>query len=647
AEGETEPVSVAGGQTVKRAVAIRPPLRGIFSATYGMAGRALPEGETVYLVMSRPSERPTRHELGANISLNPAELAVQSRLGLDWVLTCKTRELASADEGAHPAPGVWNWQDERAALPASYDMKLLPCFWPGHLPTFMVDPLDTAKYRTQRGAPRASRPKLDLWAEHVGTVASHYKSLVDMWCVDDEVECSWTPDSYAPVVKTTVEAVRQAAPGVKIGLSGTAEFTEELMRYVPPEQIDFFGASAFDYYYNEAKYAGGLKAKYGKPFICYGVGGRQPDATMYHTLYTFRPPRSKAAWMARLVVYQTLLTDLDVIGHYAGVFRNDGSHLGLNKPLCDYDATPYVWGGTFGCLGTLMADAELVEEVPLGPTDRLAFIFRTGRGLGAVTYATNTPQNDMHWKPAVREFRNLSLACPAGSVEALDMYWNPLTEAKWSGGKLRFDLNEEPVFIMNKNLSETDFMDLFRKAEVDAPPVELAFEPKVDGAGRVALEVLVKNNTGRDLEGASVDFRIPSNPSASINPFNTAGAWVAPLKVSAGRIGAGQTARLTVPTAYEARLPLELGYLRGVVTASGGAEYAGEDYLWLLPAPAAAAAPKADGDLAEWEGRPAAWLAYQRHFNFSCRWEQFLEGGENFGYPSYTLDGRVAFWAAW
>ncbi len=652
AEGETEPVSLAGGQTVRRAVAIRPPLRGIFSATYGVSGRELPEGETVYLVMSRPPEGPVRHKLGDNLTLNEAEILVHKRLGMSWVMPAKVRELGALTEppdgGVHPAPEVWNWQDERAALPRKHGLEMLSCFWIFRRPPdFMLDPVDPDQYRTTRGMTREYQPKLDLWADYAGRVAKHYRSYVRGWFVDDQAENHWDPKLFESVAGAAADAIHREAPGVWVGISATPEFTEELMRYLPPEKIDFFSNDALNYNYHESRYYAGFKRRYQKPLFCGGVGGYPPEETMYHTLYTYQPGRFKAAWMARQLIYHTLVMDLDVIGYYAGVLANYGAHLGQNKPLCDYDATPYPWGSTFGCLGTLMADAELVEEVPLGSTDRLAFIFRSGGRLAAVTYATNTSYNDLHWRPAARELKGVTLACPAGSVEVRDMYWNEVPGLKWSRGRLRLDLDEEPLFIFNKRLSPAAFADLFRKAGVAPVPLALSFNPVTDGAGRVNLRLAVANNSGRDQAGVKVDLRPSAGVPLRHSPLSIAGLWLAPRLVEVGTIRAGETAVVEVPTAYEARLPLEMGYLRGVVTAAGGAEYAGEDYLWLLPAPVAAAAPKADGDLAEWEGRPAAWLAYQRHFNFSYRWEQFLEGEENFGYPSYTLDGRVAFWAAW
>jgi len=645
-QGKTEPVSIKPGETLSTDAEILPPLRGIFSVMFSVEGRSFPEGETVYVVMPEPAKESTRHQLGANISLSPAEIDVQSRLGLKWVLTCKTREIASASEGAHPAPDKWNWVDEKVVIPGKFGMNLLPCFWPHRIPVFMQEPLEQpGLYRTVRGAPMQFRPKIDLWKEYVGTIASHYQKTIKHWCIDDEAECSWTPDYYAAVVSATCDGVHERVPEIKVGLSAAPEFTEELFRYVSPEKIDFLGGSFFDYYYHEAQYLRRLKERYGKAVVSFGVGGRPPENTMYHTLYTFQPPYFKAAWMARLLVYQFLVSDLDISGHYAGILRNNGAHLGLNKPLCDYDGTPYPWGATFGCLGTLLADAESLGEVKLGTTDRLVFLFRKNGKIYAVTWSTNTAENDMHWKPARRQLKNVRLECPPESMEILDMYWNKLSGVKKGKNWLSFDVDEEPVFFQNKNLSEKDFISILQTAKVDKEPVQVSLFPVSDTRGKIQLKMTLINNSSKKLEKILADFRYPQ-PVTSVNcPLSTSGCWVAPRVVTIPVLPAGKSTSVFVPSAYQADFPLEAAVFRCNLK-SNQLETACDNYLWIIPV-FPLTSFQLEGKLTEWENLPAAWISYQRHWNFSYRWYQFLEGEGSFGYPSYTLDSRVAFWLGW
>lgn len=131
ARGLTPPVSVRPGRTVKREIAVIPRQKGIFSVTYAVQARKMPEGELVYLLMPPLPERRMRHELGGNMSLTSACLEAHGRLGLRWVLTCKTRELGSAGEWVHRKPDEWNWFDERASLPAKFKMDLIPAS--GHI----------------------------------------------------------------------------------------------------------------------------------------------------------------------------------------------------------------------------------------------------------------------------------------------------------------------------------------------------------------------------------------------------------------------------------------------------------------------------------------------------------------------------------
>ncbi|MCM8769518.1 MAG: hypothetical protein NC911_07625 [Candidatus Omnitrophica bacterium] len=640
--GKTNLFTLQPGQTFSTRLGILPELKGIFSITFAVFGRTLPEGETVYVLMPKLQEKPSRHQLGANISLNPAEIEAHSRLGLRWVLTCKTREIAAASEGVHPTPDTWKWVDDSVLLPSQFGLNLLPAFWPHRIPSFMQEKLvEPEQYRTVRGKNLEFRPRLDLWKNYVASIANHYRLTIKDWCVDDEAECSWTPDYYAPVVLATADAVHQSVAEAKVGLSATPEFTEELFRYVPADKIDFLGGSFFDFYYYEGKHLKTLKDRYGKPVISFGVGGRPPENTMYHTLYTFKPPYFKAAWMARLMVYQFFNSDLDVSGHYAGILRNDGAHLGLNKPLLDYDGTPYPWGATFGCLGTLLADAVSTGEIRLGHTGPIVFLFQTDEVKGGVTFSTNVPENDMHWKPARRKFKNVRLTCPPGTVEILDMYWNKLEEARSQGNQLLFDLDEAPLFFINKKLSDQQFCSLLENASFDPEPVEISLSPQVEKNGQLSLLVTLKSHLRKGLKNGSLDFR-PGQPVTSVNnPLSTSGCWLTPRITALPFLPPGKTVQLKLPTAYQAEKPLEAAIIRGIFKAED-LEVPAEETLWIVPV--FPLTPVLDGQLTEWEKKPAAWLAYQRHWNFSYRWSQFQEGSGSFGYPSYTVDSRVSFW---
>ena len=184
AQGLTPAVEVKPGATVKKDVDFLPPLRGIFSVTYAIADRKMPEGETVYAVVPQPATHRTRHMLGANTDLDAHEIAVQGRMGIREVLTCNSPEVGAAyyDEvGGHPAPEIWTWYDDRAAIPAKYGAEFIPCFWPGNIPLFMQDPIPTP-YRVTRGNARGHVPKMDLWKDYLTKLVAHYKPYVTMWC---------------------------------------------------------------------------------------------------------------------------------------------------------------------------------------------------------------------------------------------------------------------------------------------------------------------------------------------------------------------------------------------------------------------------------------------------------------------------------
>ncbi len=645
AEGVTPPVSVAPGQTLRVEEAIAPPLHGLFSLTWALEGRPTPEGETVYMAIPAPAKEKTRHELGVNTTLHPVDLAIHSRMGIKWVLTCKTIEVGKVGR-VHPSPNTWNWQDARVARPKDFGMQLHPGFWPDNgVPDFLSQPITRPQRPTKNQGTRKTMPKLDLWKEYVATVAEHYKKDVRDWNIDDEVEVHWDPAIYADLVNATLDSLRTRVPEVRAGTSCTPEYTEELLRYVDASKLGFFASSAFDFQYWQSRYTKRLKDQYGKEWISYGVGARAPAATMYHTVYTYQPIRWKAAWVARQMINMLLLQDLNVAGHYSGIWRNAGNHLPGDKPLVDYDGTPLPGGATFATMGRLLAEAEPLEDLPLGDTGRRVYVFQSGKQLGAVTWATCTRDYDHHWKTAERTLRGLALTCAKDSVAVRDMYWNPFPSAAWRDQLLTLDLDEEPTFIMNQSLSKEEFIQMLTKVTMPPPPVGISFTMETLADNKLALGVRVVNRSGKDLKGLSLDARYPPGKA----PFSAAGEWIfmEPFK-AIGDLPSGKEVSVSLPMLPEIQLPLEDAVVRTVLRSSDGGEWVVQDSLWLMPAPRAPKPPVMDGKLDEWEKRSAAWLFYDHGWNLLGRsTSQLDEGGEHFGFPPYTVDGRAAFWSSW
>lgn len=651
AKGRTAPMEVGPGETMRREVAILPSVRGPLSVTYAVAGRALPEGELACLRMPAPSGRPTRHELGGNLSLHPHVLAVHNRLGLKWALTCKTRHLGSARDGVRPVqgrPDLWKWHDETLAPLKKLKMNIIPALFSVHAGSFdwMRQPVDPWRQRTTRGGARPFMPKLDVWRDYVFRVADHYKNDIQYWEVDDEAELAWDPALFAYILNATLEGLAKVkGKKIHIGYSGVPAFQEEVFRYIDPDRIDFLGSSSFHDEYWQSRYVKRMQDQYRKRWVCTGVGGRPPMKTMYHTLYTFEPPRWKVAWMARRMVMNLLVQDNWIPGHYAAILVNRGDHLPDNKPLCDYDGTPLPWGGTFGCMGALLAEAVPVADVPLGKDrDRRAVVFNIGSRLYAVTWSTFLRSYVYHWKPGRRKLEAVRLSCPQGSVEVLDLYFNQMSGPRWQDGNLVLDLDEEPVFLANRDLGREEFLTMLRTASIPPQPVEVSFGFEPDG-DRVALAVKARNHTDAALEGVTVDFR----PTPRKHYMDVTGEWLLAEPVrTIGALAAREEKVVKLPTVLDDReLPYENGYLQAVVTTADGREYTEHDWLWLLGAPPVATAPAIDGKLEEWEGRSAAWLFYDYGWGVNRHLMQLDEGGENFGYPPYTIDGRAAFWASY
>lgn len=649
AAGEAGPVDIPPQATLRREFPLLPELRGAFSVTFATAGRALPEGETVFAVMPPPATNATRHRIGGNMSFDPFEQLIQKKLGVRAVLTCKSRQVGSAWEkgfGGHPAPDVWKWYDDLAATPHRNGLAFFACLWPGHIPPFMQAPLP-APWRCTRGGERKHRPDLARWLEYAGTVTAHYRPYVDTWCIDDESENNWDPVHYVPFLQSTIAAVRKAAPEVKLGVSATPEYLEELFALgLDPASIDWLGGSFFDFEYWASRRVARLRERFGKPAVSYGVGGRPPSATMYHTFPTYRPLRGQVAYLSHCAVNQLLIQQVEVAGHYAAVIRNDGMHDARNKPLLDYDGSPLPWGAAFCALGTKLADAEYVDSLDLGQTGRFAILFHIHGRFGLMTYSTATRLSDRHWRPAQRILKEITLPCPANGVEPVDLFWNPVADIAWTNRGLQLNLGEEPVFFMDRTLGEAGLRAMCAGATLPPEPVlfETALVPGADG--KPALAVTIENHSGRDLKDVTVDLRQPEGKG----PWNAGGKGLLARPVATlPTLPDGGRKTITFPTVLDGTTPFECGALRlNLRDAAGTTEAAADDAVWLLPARPLATAPQLDGQLDEWESRPAAWLYYDFAWGQVGRGvTQIKTGGEFFSYPSYRLDARAAFWAGW
>ena len=656
ADGTTEPIRADAGTTVRRKLPVLPELFGLFSVRYALSGRELPEGETVVLVIPKPAVGKTRHELGANMNPTEGTLAVNSRLGLKWILTCKSFLFGSAKrspypghpKGVQPEPGVWNWADKEADLIHKHGLKNLPGLWARRAADWMTQPV--APPRTALVKARTIIPKPDLWSDHVAGVVGHYRNRIQRWCIDDEVELEWHPSHLLPVIRATREAARRVAPEVEIGISAVPEIQEEFLALLGDDVFDHFGCSSFDFSYWHSRYVRHVKSRHGKPWVCYGVGGRYPPRTMYHSLPNYAAVYPKAATMARRMVMLLLVQDVDVAGVYTSVIRNDvgrgtAEHLSLDKSLLDYDGTPLPWGASFAIVGRHLADAVPLGEEKLGETGRYAHLFRIGDRVGAVTWATCVRQYDHWWRPPVRRLEKVRFACPEGSVEILDMYWNPHSGVEWDQGGATLDITEEPVFLMDRGLGEKGLRSALRSATCRPEPLSLDLGFATNARGQIDLRVSVTNNTPEAISEALLDFRFPGDRF----PFVASGAGLLKRPVAKLRpLAPSKVATVYLPTTLDGSVPYEGGVLRANLSAPGGLEWAADESLSLLPAHRSTRAPTLDGKLEEWESRPAAWLAYDWGWALLSRGtSQLYEGGEHFGYPPYRLDARAAFWASW
>ena len=647
--GATSPVVVPAGATVARDLSLGNRTKGLFSALFAVKGREMPEGETVYAVIPRPSEKRTRHELASNMDCLPTAYELMKRFGFRWQLYCKITNTAART--ALPKPGEYRWPARNLRMAAEHGMETMPCLWPNRLPNWMIDPVrmqldrrDVVRMvgRGREGFP--TYPKLDAWREYCWAMADRYRGVIRFWTIDDETEMYYSARDFAPIVRATALGMHGADPGGKVSLSCMPEYTEELLTMVDPQFVGGLGASSYGFLGHWAgRKIRHLQERYRVPWSCIGVGNNDGRTQMFHTLPGYEPVYWSAARTAREMVDLCLNQDAKVIGHYTGRLWNRRGHYNTDYPLMDYEGTPLPHGFSYACVCLNLADAVPLGDVALGDLGILAYVFELDGRVGACTWATLVPHYDLHWKPTRRRFRDFGVPAERGEIDFLDMYGNPMEPVAYREGCARIELGEAPVFMIANGLGKDTFVERLREATAEKEPVagRLLFLPSEEG--RVDLAYVATNRTDTAIEGLRLDARVPQNKLLSKTE------WMLPLdpQVNFGTLQAGETKVGRLPTVIDTAAPIENATFQVSLTNDAGASHPALGTLWLLNATRQTAAVEPDGDLSEWTSRTPAWIYYTWSWGrFGRDQVQLHENGEHFNYAT-LLDLRAAIWAAW
>jgi hypothetical protein len=646
AEKETPPVDVPAQTTVRQPLELGGRTKGLFSVLSAVTGRDMPESELVYAVIPPPSRSATRHELASNMDCLPAAYELMARFGFRWQLYCKIRDTVPTI--THPAPDQYIWGDRDLPMGGAFGMKTLPCLWPTRLPPWMIDPV--AMRRDRRDVVRLSEgtfptyPRLDAWRDYCQALAEHYKDTIRVWCIEDETEMYYSAHDFAPIVRATALGMHAADPTVKVGLSCMPEYTEELLTLVDPKLVGALGASSYGFlgHWGSRKIRH-LQERYGVPWYCIGVGNDDGLVQMFHTLPGYKPVYWAAARTARELTDLCLNQDAKVIGHYTGRLWNRYGHYNTDFPLMDYEGSPLPHGFSYACVGLNLAQAVPTGDVVLRNLGIIAYLFELEGRTGAATWATSVSNYDLHWKPAIRRFKDVTLRADPGQLEILHMYGNPEPSAVWQDGAVRFGLDEAPVFIMDNGLGKAAFIERLQGATAAPLPVRLRLLFLPGEKTGIDLACVATHQSGPELTGLKFDARVLHDRLLSKTE------WVLPLKpvVDFGGLKPNETSTVRLPTTLRGDAPIENATFQVRLTDGQGIDYPWFDILWLLNAPKRVDGMKLDGDLSEWTGRSPGWLYYTWAWGrFGRDFVQVCEGGEHFNYAT-ILDLRAAVWAAW
>lgn len=649
-DADTITLTVPAGKTVRKEVVLRPTLNGLFNVVYAAQGRPFAEGELIYTVLPPLPEGMPRHALASNMDNDPHAQRLMQAMGHKWQLYCKL--YADRPENLNKQPGQYNWDALRkvVTMPDRWGMETMPALWPTHLPGHLIDPAkcDWASYGNGKRDPTRqikngripSYPDLDKWAAYCRKVAENVGDVQPWWTIEDETELYYSPRDFAPIVLATAKGFGQSGKEMKVSLSCTGDYTEEMIEELDGQvPLAGFGGSSYDYEYWDARKARYLQRKYDVPWSCIGVGvGRSPQ---FRRIGPFgEDVYGRAVGTAQDMVLLAIGQDAKVLGHYTGRLWFRGA-LGLTDfPLMDYDCTPLVHGYAYSCIPLLVADAVPVEDVYLDALRTLVFVFRQNGRLHAVTWANNTPHLDIHWKTDPKVWRDVTLAGADGKVRVADMFGNRRADVNARGGDLVFDLTEEPTFFFNEGLDDTAFLKMIRGITAAPRPVamRLAFLP--NGSGGVDLGVYAENHTGRTLSGLKLDANFPPNRMVSRT------AWTLPDRIGQiGDVPAGKSTWGRLDTKIDGTVPIENATYTVWITQADGTEHRMYDTCWLTVARRLSA--RVDGKLPEWRKAHVhpAWMYYTYSWSrFGRHNVQIERKSEAFKY-CFRVDAQAAIYS--
>lgn len=659
AESEVR-VAAPAGQTVSQDVVIEPSMRGQFNVVYAAQGRPMAEGELIYSVLPPLPQGMPRHALASNMDNDPASLELMQRMGHKWQLYCKL--YVDQPQQLNPKPDDFFWERARAmlTLPKTYGMQTMPALWPNQVPAHLQD-LRRSQWdaygsglrdmvRFIKNGKPVLFPDLDAWREHCRRVAQNLGDTAYWWTIHDETEMYYSPREFAQIARATSEGFKASGKEVRLSLSCMGDYTEEVIAELDGQvPLAGLGSSSYDYEYWEARKVRYLQQRYGVPWACIGVGvAKSPQ--FRRTAPFGEPAFGRAVATAQEMVLLAIAQDAKIIGHYTGRLWFDGAMANKDYPLMDYDGTPLVHGYAYSAIPLLVADAEPIEDILLPELGTMVFVYRQAGRLHAVTWANNTPHLDIHWETDPRIWHDVTLVSASGplaeKVIVADMFGNDRSQrsaddprrVKSERGAMVFDLDEEPTFLINRGLSDDDFLAMVRGITASPRPIDMRMAFLPDGRGGIDLGVWARNNTGGELRALKLDANFP--PNRMLNRTE----WTLPRRDGViGDIPVGGQVWGRIATRIGPNFPVENATYTTWITQPDGSEHRMVDTCWLTVAPALKAT--IDGQLDEWEKVHPAWMYYTYSWGrFGRHNVQFQAGGEHFKYV-HRIDARAAIYA--
>jgi len=387
--GRKEDLEALPGKASAFQLALKDHPKGLFSLRYWLKESPHDVGEVVYSVIRRPAKETI---LGACSHSTHTIMRILQRAGVRHYYPLTDGWLRPS--ALCPGGPNYNWFDDKAAIAEKYGLKTYGIL-ASHL--YGREGSWTANWK-EKETIRVEPPIIvrkghltdytyvekNAWRKHAKTVAGHYQPWIKGWILDDEVN-NIPPELYLRIARGAKEGIKEAAPDVKMAVSASSLWFEELIGLGGLDTFDAIAGTIGGESYWEARKTGWLARKFGKEvwesaILKYGH-------SFYHThgqLGQFNEWKHRALSAYRSLTRCFFLQRSKFVSPYCFRLTTFSTMNTMSKSMLDYDGGLKTNGFGFVMAGTLFSHWKPTEEQPDLPHIREVYTFHENGRPGAL-----------------------------------------------------------------------------------------------------------------------------------------------------------------------------------------------------------------------------------------------------------------------